>query len=92
MRGIEKIFMIKMITQIQIGKNGFQEGNYALIKSTLQKHAHIRVKFFKTSEERDKIPKIAEEIKNRLEKELNHKIITKKIGFTLIILKLRKKT
>lgn len=80
-----------LTTQIQIGKSGFQENNYLTIKNALINHDQVRIKFFKSSEERKEIEKIAEQIKQRLEKEIKKKIITKKIGFTLIIIKLRKR-
>ena len=79
------------IAQIQIGKNGFQENNYVTIRNVLMNNDQVRIKVFKTSEKREEMQEIAEKIKERLEEDLKKKIIIRKIGFVIIVNKLRKK-
>jgi len=79
------------IAIMQIGKNGFQENNFLSLKNAILINDQIRLKFFKTSGKRGEIENIGKEIKERLEKDIKKKIIIRKIGFTLIINKLRKK-
>ena len=79
------------IAQIQIGKNGFQENNYITIRNVLMNNDQVRIKVFKTSEKREEMQEIAEKIKGRLEEDLKKKIIIRKIGFVIIVNKLRKK-
>ena len=76
---------------MQIGKKGFQENNFLSLKNTILINDQIRLKFFKTSGKIEEIENIGKEIKERLEKDIKKKIIIRKIGFTLIINKLRKK-
>ena len=79
------------VTIMQIGKNGFQDNNYATLKSTLMSHDQVRLKFFKTSGVRGELENLVKELKSKLETDIKRKIVIKKIGFTLVINKLRKR-
>jgi len=76
---------------MQIGKNGFQDNNYTALKSTLMGNDQVRLKFFKTSGVRGELENLVKELKIKLETDIKRKIIIKKIGFTLVINKLRKR-
>jgi len=78
---------MRMITSIQMGKNGVSGNLIETLKSHFKNHINVKVAFLKNfSRDKNKIKKTAEEIVNELGKNYTYRVL----GFTVFIKKWRK--
>ena len=78
---------MKLITSIQVGKKGLNEGLIETLKSHFKNHQNVKVVFLKSStREKEKLKNHAGEIIEKLGKNYTYKIL----GFTVFIKKWRK--
>jgi RNA-binding protein YhbY len=86
--------MKNTILILQMGKNGLSEGFLDSLSKTFKNHGLIKLSVLKTcTRDREKIKQIAEDLRTGLDKRTeneNRKFITKIIGFTIIIKKIKK--
>ena len=78
---------MRLITSIQIGKNGVSDNLVETLKSHFKNHINVKVVLLKSfSRDKSKIKKTAEEIVNELGNNYTYRIL----GFTIFIKKWRK--
>jgi RNA-binding protein YhbY len=86
--------MKNTILILQMGKNGPSEGFIESLSKTFKNHGLIKLSVLKTcTRDREEIKQIAEQLRIGLDKRIdieNRKFITKIIGFTIIIKKIKK--
>lgn len=76
------------LAQFQIGKNGLTDGVIESLSSALKNHKQVRISVLKSAcRNKEDLKKIAEELQAKLP--YNLKVRT--IGYTIILVKLRKK-
>ena len=78
---------MRLITSIQIGKNGVSDNLVETLKSHFKNHINVKVVLLTSfSRDKSKIKKIAEEIVDSLGNNYTYRIL----GFTIFIKKWRK--
>ncbi|MBS3100177.1 YhbY family RNA-binding protein [Candidatus Pacearchaeota archaeon] len=78
---------MRLITTVQIGKNGISESLLNTIENNFKTHQNVKVVFLKNfSRDRKKIKEGAEEIVAHLGKNYSYRVL----GFTVFIKKWRK--
>ncbi len=79
--------MIKGQANLQIGKNGLNEGVFVLLKNAFKTRENVKISVLKSAgHDREKIKEVAENIISNLGKKFTYKII----GFSIFIKKWRK--
>ena len=78
---------MKLITSVQIGKNGVQDNLVEALQSHFKKHMNVKVVFLKSSSrDKTKVKKTAENIIEKLGKNYTYRIV----GFAIFVKKWRK--
>lgn len=85
-----KNFVANFVAKIQIGKKGLREGIIDCLAKSFKTRELVKISILKScSREKEKIKAMAEEICRKLERITNKKYVTKIIGFTIEIKKLK---
>ena len=83
----QEVFIMQLISTVQIGKNGINENTIEIIKSHFKNHQNVKVVLLKSSgRDKNKAKKIADEILEELGKNYTYRVV----GFTIFIKKWRK--
>ncbi|MCS7134623.1 MAG: YhbY family RNA-binding protein [Candidatus Pacearchaeota archaeon] len=76
-----------MIT-FQLGKKGLCENFLESLSKTFKNHKLVKISVLKScTRNRDEIKRLAEKIREEMEKRYNKKFVSKIVGFTIFVIK-----